>query len=125
MNNGGIKGGEAATVYLLTSTTVAILGIQRLLPAQLIPDLPTVTAALVANVEVWIGVVHAVRCPTLPRVQLAFCAAVVAIVAIAPVRGGFFGHGFGGLGVELVWSLLLLMLMLEGWRLERKKWNGL
>lgn len=79
---------------------MAVLRIQWPLPAQLIPDLPTVTARLIAHMEVGIVVVHLVRRAVLPPVELALHAAVVAVVAVGPVSGAVFNH-CSTLGVEL------------------------
>lgn len=70
---------------LLTSSTVAILGIQRLLPAKLIPHFATMAAGLISHVEIGVVVVDFVWCSELPLVELALRAAVVAVVTVADI----------------------------------------
>ena len=72
-------------MYLLAGVAMAIFCIQWFLSAQLVPDFATMTAALVTDVEVWIGVVDPVWSSLLPRIDFSLCAAVVAIVTIGPV----------------------------------------
>lgn len=79
---------------------MAELGIQRLLPAQLVRDLAAVTASFIASVKVWIVVVDLVGGSVLPLVVLAFSISIVAIVAIGAVCGCVFSHG-SSTGVKL------------------------
>jgi len=76
---------ERSRMELLASMAMAILRVQGLLPAQLILDLAAMTAALIANFEVWIGVVHAVWSPVFPGVELALCTAIVSVVTVGSV----------------------------------------
>lgn len=55
------------------------LGIQGLLPAQLVLDLATVTAGFVADVEIRVIFVHLVGCSELPLIELALRTTVVSI----------------------------------------------
>ena len=64
---------------------MTILCIQRLLSAQLVSDLATMTATLVADMEVWICVVDTVWGPLFPLVEFSLCAPVVAVVSVGPV----------------------------------------
>ena len=70
---------------LLARRTMAVLGIQRLLPAQLVLDLTAMTACFIASVKVWVIVVDLVGCSMLPFVVLAFGVSIVAIVAVGTV----------------------------------------
>ena len=73
------------TMYLLTGGAMAVLRVQRLLPTQLILDLPAMTATFIANVKIWIVVVDFIRCSMLPLIELSLCTAIIPIVAIRPV----------------------------------------
>ena len=70
---------------LLARRTMAVLGIQRLLPAQLVLDLTAMTACFIASVKVWVIVVDLVGCSMLPFVVLALGVSIVAIVAVGTV----------------------------------------
>ncbi len=72
-------------MYFLTSGAVTELGVQWLLPTQLIPYLPAMTAALIADVKVGIIFMDLVWCSKLPLVELSLCASVVPIVTICPI----------------------------------------
>lgn len=85
---------------LLTCRTMAVLTIQRLLPAQLVLDLTAMTACFIASVEVWVIVVDLVGWSMLPFVVLAFSVSFITIVTIGTVCRCLLGHGFRG-GVEL------------------------
>jgi len=61
---------------------VTELGIQGLLPAQLVLDLATVTAGFVANAEIRVVFVHLVGCSEFPLIELALCATVVSICIV-------------------------------------------
>lgn len=91
-------GERVCTVDLLACGAMAVFRVQRLLTAQLVPDLPAVTAALVADFEIGIVAVDFVRSAEFPLVELALSAAVVAVVAVGAVALciGHFGKG----GVE-------------------------
>lgn len=85
---------------LLTRRTMAILRIQRLLPAQLVPDLTAMTACFIASVKIWVIIVDLVGCSMLPFIVLAFSVSIIAIVAIGTVCRCVLGHGSRS-GVEL------------------------
>lgn len=70
---------------------MAVLCVERLLATQLVLDLPTVTAAFVAGLEVGIVLVDFVWCTILPFIELAMHVTIVAIVAIGNI-GLFFAH---------------------------------
>ena len=80
------------TMKLLTCRTMAVLGIQRLLPAQLVFDLATMAAGLIAGVKVWVIVMNLVGCSKLPLIVFAFSAPLIAIVTIGTVCRCLFGH---------------------------------
>ena len=88
------------TMKLLTRRTMAVLRIQRLLPAQLVLDLTAMTACFIASVKVWIVVVDLVGCPVLPLVVLALSISIVAIIAIRAICGCVFSHA-SSTGVKL------------------------
>ena len=88
------------TMKLLTCRTMAVFRIQRLLPAQLVFDLATMAAGLIAGVKVWVVVMDLVGCSKLPLIVFAFSAPLVAVVAIATVCRCVFGHD-SSTGVEL------------------------
>lgn len=67
-------------------------GIQRLLPAQLVPDLTTMTAGFITSVKIWVIVVDLVGRPMLPLVELAFSVSFIAILAIGVVCRFLFSH---------------------------------
>ena len=85
---------------LLTRRTMAVLRIQRLLPAQLVPDLAAMTACFIASVKVWVTVVDLIGCSMLPFVVLAFSVSIIAIVSIGSVCRCVLGHDSRS-GVEL------------------------
>lgn len=70
------------TVQLLASLAMAVFRVEGLLSAQLVLDLPTVTATMVSHLEVGVVVVHFVRCTELPLVEFTLELALVTIVAI-------------------------------------------
>lgn len=70
---------------LLTRRTMAVFGIQRLLPTQLVPDLTAMTAGFIASVKVWVAVVDLVGCSMFPCVEVAFSVSLIAIVAVGAV----------------------------------------
>lgn len=78
---------------LLTRRAMAVFGVQRLLPTQLVPDLAAMTAGFIASVKVWVVVVNLVGCSMLPFVELAFSVSRIPIVAIGAVRRCVFSHG--------------------------------
>lgn len=90
-------GRDACTVDLLASSAMAVFGIQWLFTAQLVFDLAAMTAALVADLEIFCFVVNSVRWTVLPLVKLALGRALVTIVAVGMVGG--VGH-VDWLGVE-------------------------
>ena len=68
----------------LTCKAVAVLGVQRLLSAQLILDLSAMTASFVAYVEVG-RFMDSVRRSMLPGIELALSVPRITIVAIGSV----------------------------------------
>jgi len=94
-------GGRSRTVDLLASGAVAVLRVQWLLTAQLVPDLPAVTAALVADFEIGIVALDFVGSTEFPLVELALGAAVVAIVAVGAVALCICHLGKGGMELGL------------------------
>lgn len=86
---------------LLARCTMAVLGIQRLLPAQFVLDLPAMTAAMVASVKVWVVVVDLVGCSELPLVMVAFSVSFIAIVTVIAVCRCLLGHDSRSTGLEL------------------------
>lgn len=76
---------------LLTGSAMAVLRVQWLFTAQLVLNLATVTAGLVANFEVLLLVVNLIRWPMLPFVKLSLSRAQVPVIAIGVV--GSVGHG--------------------------------
>ena len=68
----------------LTCSTVTVLGVQRLLSAQLVLDLSAMTAGFVAYVEVGLFM-DSVRRSMLPGIELALSIPGVTIVAIGSV----------------------------------------
>lgn len=76
---------QCHTVQFLTSPTMTILRIQRLLPAQLVLDLPAVAACSVPDLEVGIVVMHLVRGSVFPLIELAVHVGIIAIVAVGAV----------------------------------------
>ena len=90
---------------LLTSTAMTILGIQRLLPTQLILDLPAMTASLIADVKIWVIVMDSIGRSEFPRVQISFRAPGVAIIAVCTVGRDLSSHCSGGdMGLKLMKS---------------------
>ena len=69
-------------MYLLAGGAVAVLAVQRLLPAQFVLYLPTVTAAVVARLKIGIVLMDFVWCSEFPLVELSLCAPLVSIVAV-------------------------------------------
>ena len=67
-----VEGGNARTVQNLTSPTMAILGLKRLLSTQLILDSPTMTTAFVQGVETLFFGLHFVRSAEFPFAVLTF-----------------------------------------------------
>ena len=80
------------TMKLLTCGTMAVLRIQRLLPAQLVFDLATMAAGLIAGVKIWVVVMNLIGCSKLPLIVFAFSAPLIAIVTIGTVCRCVFGH---------------------------------
>ena len=78
---------------LLTRRAMAVFGVQRLLPAQLVPDLAAMTAGFIASVKVWVVVVHLVGCSMLPLVEVAVSVSRIPVVAIGAVCRCVFSHG--------------------------------
>jgi hypothetical protein len=70
---------------LLTSSAMTVLGIQWLLPAQLILHFSTMTAGFVASVEVCIIFVDLIRRSMLPLVELPLSVSSIAILAVSCV----------------------------------------
>lgn len=70
---------------LLASGAMAVLGIQRLLAAQLIPDLAAMTASLIAGLEVLCLVINSIWCTMLPFVEFSLSGALVSIVTVGVV----------------------------------------
>ena len=68
----------------LTCSAVAVLGVQRLLSAQLVLDLSTMTARFVAYVEVG-RFMDSIRRSMLPGIELALSIPRVTVVAIGSV----------------------------------------
>lgn len=68
----------------LTCSTVAVLGVQRLLSAQLVLDLSAMTASFVAYMELG-GSMDSVGRSMLPGIELALSIPGVTIVAIGSV----------------------------------------
>lgn len=96
-------GGKIFTVDFLASSAMAVLCVERLLTAQLVSDLPAVTAALVADLEVGIVALDFVGGTEFPLVKLALGAAIVAVVAVGAVALCISHLGKGGmeLGLQL------------------------
>lgn len=88
------------TMKLLTCRTMAVFRIQRLLPAQLVSNLATMAAGLIAGVKVGVVVMDLVGCSKLPLIVFAFSAPFIAIVAIGTVCRCVFSHG-SSTGLEL------------------------
>ena len=89
---------------LLTCMTVAVLGVQRLLSAQLVLDLAAMTASFVAYMKVGLFM-DSVRRPMLPGIELALSIPRVAIVAVGSVCGCFSHSACAGMKLELIqWS---------------------
>lgn len=61
--------GGARTVQPLAGGAMAVLGIQGLLPAQLVLDSAAMAATLVADIEVWVVLVQLVRRAIFPIVE--------------------------------------------------------
>lgn len=80
---------------------MAVLGIQRLLPTQLILDLTAMTASFIASVKVWIAVVDLVGCSMLPFVVLAFSVSFVAIITVITVCRCLLGHDCSSTDLQL------------------------
>lgn len=91
--------GLFCTMKLLTCRTMAVFRVQRLLPAQLVFDLATMAAGLIAGMKVRVVVMNLVGGSKLPLIVFAFGAPVIAIVAIGTVCRCVFGHG-SSTGVE-------------------------
>ena len=91
------------TMKLLTCRTVTVFGIQWLLPAQLVFDLATMAAGLIAGVKVRVVVMNLVGCSKLPLIVFTFSAPVITIVPIGTVCRCLFSHGSStGLGLKFV-----------------------
>ena len=80
------------TMKLLTCGTMAVLRIQRLLPAQLVFDLATMAAGLIAGVKIWVVVMNLIGCSKLPLIVFTFSAPVITIVTIGTVCRCVFSH---------------------------------
>lgn len=74
---------------------MAVLRIQRLLPAQLVLHFAAMTTTTVASVEVWVIVVDLVGWSMLPLVQFPISIPLVAIVTVGAVSGCVFSHDPG------------------------------
>ncbi len=94
-------GERRRTVDLLASGAMAVFRVQWLLTAQLVPDLPAVTAALVADFEIGIVALDFVGSTEFPLVELALGAAVVAVVAVGAVALCICHLGKGGMELGL------------------------
>lgn len=79
------EGERVCTVDLLACGAMAVFRVKRLLAAQLVSDLPAVTAALVADFEIGIVALDFVGSTEFPLVELALGAAVVAVVTVGAV----------------------------------------
>ena len=77
---------------LLTSRAMAVFGIQRLLPAQLVLHLSTMAAAFVPHVKIRIVVMYAVWSAMFPFVQLSFRTSVITVVSVCTVSGSVSRH---------------------------------
>jgi len=86
---------ERSSMQYLTRRAMAELGVKRLLSAQLILYLPTMTAGLVSNFEVRVVLVHLVRSSVLPVIVLVLrgCDVLALIVLLV---GSHVGSGLGG-----------------------------
>lgn len=87
---------------LLACGTMAVLRVQWLLSAQLVLDLSTVTATIVASIEVWIIVVNLVGGSMLPFIHFAAYVAIITIVTIASVCGCVSHGPRAGVEVDLM-----------------------
>ena len=87
------KGGQKRyTVDFLAGGAMAVFRIQWLLPAQLVFDLPTVTASPIPDVEIRVIFVDLVRSTEFPLVQLSFGASLVAVLTIGGVGSDVVAH---------------------------------
>ncbi len=91
------------TVKFLACMTVAVLRVQRLLSAQLVLDLPAMTASLVADMEVGLFM-DSVRRSMFPGVELALSIPRVTIVAISSVCRCFSHCACAGMELYLIQS---------------------
>jgi len=74
---------------------MAVLGIQRLLSAQLVCHFAAMTASIVANVELGVVAVDLVWCSMFPFIQLPLNVSLVAIISIGSVGRCLLSHDFG------------------------------
>ena len=93
----------APTVKFLTCMTVAVLRIQRLLSAQLIPDLPAMTASFIADMEVGLFM-DSIRRSMLPGIELALGITSVTIVTVGSVCRCFSHSACAGMELYLIQS---------------------
>ena len=91
------------TVKFLTCMTVAVLRVQRLLSAQLVLDLPAMTASFVAYMEVG-RFMDSIRRSMLPGVELTLSIPRVAIVAVGSVCRCFSHCACAGMELYLIQS---------------------
>ena len=91
------------TVKFLACMTVAVLRVQRLLSAQLVPDLPAMTASFVADMEVGLFM-DSVRRSMLPGVELALSIPRVTIIAVSSVCRCFSHCACAGMEMYLIQS---------------------
>lgn len=87
---------------LLAGGAMAVLRIQWLFAAQLVPYLSAVAATIVASLEVWVIVLNLVGCSMLPLIQLALCVPVVTIVTIASICRCVSHSSGAGVELELI-----------------------
>lgn len=99
---GAVGDGEMiCTVDLLACGAMAVFRVKGLLAAQLVSDLPAVTAALVADFEIGIVALDFVGSTEFPLVEVALGAAVVAVVAVGAVALCICHLGKGGMELGL------------------------
>ena len=91
------------TVKFLTCMAVAVLRVQRLLSAQLVLDLPAMTASFVPYMEVG-RFMDSVRRSMLPGVELALSIPRVTIVTVGSVCRCFSHFGCASMELYLVQS---------------------
>ena len=91
------------TVKFLTRTAVAVLRVQRLLSAQLVLDLPTMTASFVAYMEVG-RIMDSVRRSMLPGVELALSIPGVTVFTVGSVCRCFPHCACAGMELYLIQS---------------------